>query len=74
MEFHLRDEDWPTSMVDGEAESVAMGVCVEQETGLLAPLLQERPLTGSPEEPPPPPEGVLVQPPVQPVQAPLMYP
>lgn len=74
MEDHVRVMRWPESMVDGLAESVAMGVWVLQETGLLAPLLQERPLTGSLAEPPPPPDGLLVQPPVQPVQAPPTYP
>jgi hypothetical protein len=43
VEFQESVEDWPWSIVEGEAESVAVGVKVLQEGGFRAPLLQDGP-------------------------------
>ena len=43
VEFHESVDDCPWSIVDGDAESVAVGVNVLQEGGFRAPLLQEGP-------------------------------
>lgn len=43
VEFHESVEDCPWSIVEGEAERVAVGVNVLQEGGFRAPLLQEGP-------------------------------
>ena len=40
VEFQESVEDWPWSMIEGEAERVFVGWKREQEAGLVAPLLQ----------------------------------
>lgn len=60
-ELHVSAEDWPASIVEGDAERVAVGMKALHVYGLTAPLLHESPPIESLEEPP----GLPVQPPLE---------